>query len=138
MVHTKVCQTVRCEIAYPDCPDQAYPIQFLHRPPGTIVVTKRLMNQIEVQIVKPQFFKRSVERFFCIFISCLLDMPSLPQRAFNFGTWMERPCFCFLKSVSGMTYTVRKCRTPTSFCRKSSSHLQNWYAPPHCPCSSRP
>ncbi len=52
---TQIQQTVRVKIAHPNCTDLSFFIQLFHSPPGTIIISKRHMDQIKVQIVESKF-----------------------------------------------------------------------------------
>lgn len=54
----QVHQPVRLEIAHPDGPDGPFAVKLLHRPPRTVDVAERLMDQVEVEIIELQAFER--------------------------------------------------------------------------------
>ena len=50
----QVDQPIHREVRDPDGPDSALPLEFLHRPPLAVVVAEGLVNQVQVDIVKPR------------------------------------------------------------------------------------
>ncbi len=61
LVHAQVHQPLGGEIAHPDGPDRALPVQPLHRPPCAIVVPKGLVDQVQVDMFHPQRLPRAVK-----------------------------------------------------------------------------
>ena len=58
VVHAEIHQPLGKKIAHADRPDQPFPMQFLHGPPGAVIVAERLMDQVQVEVVQPQIFQR--------------------------------------------------------------------------------
>ena len=61
LVHAQVYQPLRGEVAHPDGPDRALPVQPLHSPPGAVVVSEGLVNQVQVDVVQPQLLQGTVK-----------------------------------------------------------------------------
>ena len=71
MIH-EVYESVRHEIADTDSPDAPFPIQFLHGPPGTVIIIEWLVYEIQVQIFQSQPVKRTLEGHLGAFIAGIL------------------------------------------------------------------
>lgn len=54
VVDDQVHQPVRLEVADADGSDPAFPVQFLHRPPGAIDIAVGLVDQIQIQVIQLQ------------------------------------------------------------------------------------
>ncbi len=91
-VFTKVCKAVRIHIAHADCADFAVFVQVNHRAVRSVIIAKRLMKKIQVNVFQIQFFKRRFKGLFCIFIAVIL-----------------RPEFCSNKKFLAFYKTFRNC-----------------------------
>src|SRR5699024_889054 len=69
---TEVCKTCRIEVAYADGTELSFLISLLHRAVCPDVISHRLMDQIQIQIVQPKIVKRSPDRFPSFLIACIL------------------------------------------------------------------
>jgi len=56
------------EIAHADGLDSALMIEFLHGLPGAFDIASRPMNQVEVQIIRPQLIEGSLKSLLCRFV----------------------------------------------------------------------
>ena len=54
-VETKVGETIRIEVAHANGAGAASLVELLHRPPGGVVIVHRLVDEVEVYVVKAQF-----------------------------------------------------------------------------------
>ena len=61
-VETKVGETIRIEVAHANGAGAASLVELLHRPPGGVVIVHRLVDEVEVYVVKAQFVQRGLER----------------------------------------------------------------------------
>ena len=73
LVHAQIHQPLWRKVAHPDGPDDSLLIQALHSPPCAIVVTKRLMDQIEIDVIQAQLLQRAVKGFECAIVACVLN-----------------------------------------------------------------
>src|SRR5699024_6915686 len=69
---TEVCKTCRIEVAYADGTELSFLISLLHRAVCSDVISHRLMDQVQIQIVQSKIVKRCLDRFLCFLIACIL------------------------------------------------------------------
>ena len=61
VVGDEIDEPVGMKIRHPDGAGPALTIQFLHRPPRSVVVAERLMDEIEIDVVQAQSVQRPLE-----------------------------------------------------------------------------
>ena len=71
MIH-EVYEPVRHEIADTDSPDAPFPVQFLHGPPGTVIIIEWLVYEVQVQIFQSQPVEGTPEGHLGAFIPGIL------------------------------------------------------------------
>lgn len=72
IVMRKINETIRCEIAHADGSKNLVLVEALHRAPGAVNVTHRLVNQIKVEVIETEQVERAVNGSARTFFACIL------------------------------------------------------------------